>query len=76
MGALQARRSIGGHRMPGIELSFGVDDLDATMAAISAHGGEALMQPFHIQGVGRLIFFKDSEGNIAGAMQYDEGTWD
>jgi predicted enzyme related to lactoylglutathione lyase len=30
------------------------------------------MPPFHIEGVGRLIFFKDTEGNIAGAMQYEE----
>lgn len=76
LGALQQRRRIGGHRMPDIELSFGVDDLAAAIAAIEAHGGQILMPPFRIEGVGELIFFRDSEGNVAGAMQYDEGTWE
>jgi hypothetical protein len=29
-----------------------------------------IMQPSVIEGVGELIYFKDSEGNIAGAMKY------
>lgn len=73
MGALQARRSIGGHTMPDIELSFGVDDLDATCARLTAAGGDLIMDPFTIQGIGRLVFFRDSEGNIAGLMQYEPG---
>lgn len=73
MGALQGRRAIGGHVMPDIELSFGVDDLDATTAAITAAGGQIIMAPFLIEGVGRLVFFKDSEGNMAGVMQYEPG---
>jgi hypothetical protein len=27
-----------------------------------------------IVGIGRLIFFEDTEGNLAGAMQYDENA--
>src|SRR3954466_1514986 len=73
MGALQGRRPIGGQVMPDIELSFGVDDLDATCAAIAAAGGRLIMAPFTIQGIGRLVFFQDSEGNIAGVMQYEPG---
>ena len=75
MGALQGRRSLGGHTMPGMELSFGVEDIKATAAAIEAHGGHVIMQPFHIEGVGELIFFQDTEGNIAGAMQYETDQW-
>jgi predicted enzyme related to lactoylglutathione lyase len=71
MGAVQGRRRIEDHEMPGMEITFGVDDLDATIAAIEAHGGSILMRPYHIETVGRLIFFRDSEGNIAGAMQYE-----
>jgi hypothetical protein len=71
IGALQGRRDIEGQRMPGMELTFGVDDLDATIAAIEANGGKVLMQPYLIETVGRLIFFQDGEGNIAGAMQYE-----
>jgi hypothetical protein len=75
MGALQGRRSIAGQAMPGMELSFGVDDIEATMRAIEAGGGKVLMPPFHIEGVGRLIFFQDTEGNIAGAMQHEAEVW-
>jgi uncharacterized protein len=76
IGALQGRRTIGGQTMPGMELTFGVDDITATVAAIEANGGTILMPPFHIEGVGRLVFFRDSEGNIAGAIQYEPGRWD
>ena len=69
-GAVQGRRTIEGREMPGLEITFGVDDLDATIAAIEANGGKLVMQPYLIETVGRLIFFEDSEGNIAGAMQY------
>jgi hypothetical protein len=75
MGALQGRRDLGGMKMPGMELSFGVDDIHATMAGVEAHGGKVLMPPFHIEGVGHLIFFQDTEGNIAGAMQYETVQW-
>lgn len=75
MGALQGRRDIAGRHMPGIELSFSVDDVKATVAAIEANGGQVLMPPFHIAGVGSLTFFQDPEGNIAGAMQYEAVQW-
>ena len=75
MGALQGRRSIGGHPMPGMELSFGVEDIQATVKAVEAQGGVILMPPFHIEGVGQLIFFRDTEGNVAGAMQYETEAW-
>ena len=75
LGALQGRRDIAGRTMPGMEISFGVDDLDATIAAIEANGGKVVMPPFHIEGVGRLSFFQDTEGNVAGAMQYESVQW-
>ena len=72
-GALQGRRDVGGRRMPGMEITFGVDDIEETVAAIEAAGGKILMPPFHIQTVGQLVWFQDTEGNIAGAMQYESG---
>jgi uncharacterized protein len=72
-GALQARREVGGKAMPGFELTFGVDDIEETVAAIEAAGGKILMPPFHIHTVGHLVWFEDTEGNIAGAMQYESG---
>ena len=44
--------------------------------AIEAAGGRTLMQPFHIQDMGELVYFEDTEGNLCGAMQYDDGVWD
>jgi predicted enzyme related to lactoylglutathione lyase len=70
-GGLQGRRAIGGETMPGLEITFAVDDIEATVAAIEAHGGTIIMAPTVIGGVGELIYFKDSEGNIAGAMKYE-----
>jgi uncharacterized protein len=75
VGALQARRTMGGRGMPGVEITIGVDDLAAAMAAIEANGGRMLGQPFHIEGVGELVYFEDSEGNTLGAMQYEPGRW-
>jgi predicted enzyme related to lactoylglutathione lyase len=74
IGALQGRRDIAGTKMPGVEISFGVDDIAATVKAIEANGGRILMAPFRIEGVGDLIFFADTEGNVAGAMQYVAGA--
>ncbi|WP_337185103.1 VOC family protein [Phenylobacterium sp.] len=71
IGALQGRREVAGRRMPGMEITFAVEDIDATVAAIAAAGGRPLSQPFHIESVGRLVWFEDSEGNVAGAMQYE-----
>ncbi len=75
LGALQGRREIAGRRMPGMEITFGVEDLRAAAAAIEAAGGRVIMSPFRIEGVGELIFFQDTEGNIAGAMQYEGEPW-
>jgi predicted enzyme related to lactoylglutathione lyase len=72
IGALQQRRELSpGVRMAGYEASLGVEDLAATMTAIKAAGGKILMPPYKIEGVGELIYFEDTEGNIAGAMQYE-----
>ena len=77
VGALQERRElVPGVRMAGYEASFGVDDIKATMASIEASGGRIIMQPYRIEGVGELIFFEDTEGNLVGAMQYDPGVFD
>ncbi len=77
LGALQARRELKpGVRMAGYEVSLGVADLKATIAAVQASGGKIVMQPYRIEGVGELIYFEDTEGNLVGAMQYDPGVFD
>jgi uncharacterized protein len=75
MGALQKRREIvPGERMTGFECTVSVANVDAAIAAIEANGGKIVMPKVTIPGVGRLIFFKDPDGNIAGAMEYDSNA--
>ena len=70
-GALQERREpLTGTGSTGFECTVSVDDVDATTRSIEAAGGAVTMPPFEIEGVGRLAMFRDTEGNIAGAMQY------
>jgi predicted enzyme related to lactoylglutathione lyase len=57
--------------MRGFECTISVDDIDATAAAIESNGGKIVMEICTLAGIGRLLFFQDPEGNIAGAMQYD-----
>lgn len=69
--AVQQRRELApGVRMTGFECTIGVDDIDATQAAIEARGGKIVMPKVTLPGVGTLLFFQDPEGNLAGAMQY------
>ena len=72
-GALQGRREIvAGKPMFGFECTLGVPSIDETLAAVEANGGKIVMPKFHITTVGTLIFFEDTEGNVVGAMQYEE----
>ncbi len=74
-GSLQKRREIvPGVVMHGFECTISVEDIQAAAAAITANGGEIVMEVCTLPGVGRLLFFRDPEGNIAGAMQYDENA--
>ena len=65
---------VAGVKMPDFELSFGVADVDAIAKAVVANGGEILLPKTAIPTVGHLIYFRDTEGNIAGAMQYDSAA--
>ena len=71
-GSLQQRRElVPGVPMRGFECTISVSDIHATAAAVEANGGAIVMQICTLAGIGRLLFFQDPEGNLAGAMQYD-----
>lgn len=71
-GALQQRRQLAqGERTVGFECTLAVEDLDAVEAAVAEAGGEVAMARSVIVGVGTLMFFRDTEGNVFGAMQYE-----
>jgi uncharacterized protein len=72
-GALQGRREVvPGKPTYGFECTLGVADIDKTIADIEANGGKIVMPKYEIPTVGTLIFFEDTEGNVVGAMQYEE----
>jgi uncharacterized protein len=72
LGALQGRRAlVPGTRTIGLEGTFAVASIDATERAVVAAGGKIALARSVIAGVGTLMFFTDTEGNVFGAMQYD-----
>ena len=74
-GSLQQRREIvKGVPMRGFECTISVGDIQAAAAAVEANGGTIVMPICTLAGVGQLFFFRDPEGNIAGAMQYDQNA--
>lgn len=74
-GSLQQRREIvKGVPMRGFECTISVGDIQAAAAAVEANGGTIVMPVCTLAGVGQLLFFQDPEGNIAGAMQYDQNA--
>ena len=46
-----------------------VDDIEATEQKVKDSGGEQVVDRQEIPEVGQLSYFKDTEGNIFGAMQ-------
>ncbi|HEX4456092.1 MAG TPA: VOC family protein [Kofleriaceae bacterium] len=72
LGSLQGRRElIAGATTVGFECTLAVDSIDATEKAVLAAGGQVALARSVIVGVGTLMFFRDTEGNVFGAMQYD-----
>ena len=70
--AFQARRALVPEtRTIGFECTIAVDSIDATEQAVRAAGGTVALARSVIVGVGTLMFFRDTEGNVFGAMQYD-----
>jgi uncharacterized protein len=75
MGALQKRREpLSGSGMRCFECSISVADIDETIRAVQAGGGSISMAKFTIPTVGTGCYFHDTEGNVAGAMQYEAGA--
>ncbi len=63
-----------GERAVGFECTISVDDVNAIAKVIEAEGGKITVPKFVIPGVGELIQFKDTEGNVVCAMRYFDQT--
>jgi uncharacterized protein len=48
-----------------------VPDLDASVAAVTANGGQIAVPRMAVPGVGWLAYFIDTEGILFGIMQHD-----
>ena len=71
-GALQGRRNlVAGQPTIGYECSIEVRSIDDTIKAVVANGGSIALPKSTITGVGTLAFFRDTEGNVFGAIQFD-----
>ncbi|HEX2341972.1 MAG TPA: VOC family protein, partial [Vicinamibacterales bacterium] len=72
-GAMQKRRElVPGQRTIGYECTVGVDSADAAAKGAEANGGKVIMAKTILPTVGELVWLQDPEGNIVGAMKYDE----
>ena len=72
-GAFVPRRGIiDGEAVIAYVCTVDVAALDETIVAVEANGGTVALPKMAIPGVGWLAYFKDTEGNIFGAMQADE----
>ena len=49
--------------------TIGVDSIEETERAVVAAGGRQVSDRMEVPGVGDLSYFKDTEGNIFGALQ-------
>ena len=59
---------------PGIVNTIDVDDVDAAMEKVLAHGGEMVMPKMAIPGVGYMAYFKDINGNVWSVMKEDRSA--
>lgn len=55
----------------GVENVIDVQDLDTSLKAVSAQGGEIIRPKRAVPGVGWMAYIKDTEGNVFGLMQRD-----
>lgn len=73
LGSLQGRRELlPGQKTIGYECTISVPSIDETIRALKEQKAQIVMPKSVIAGVGSLVFFEDTVGNVAGAMQYEK----
>ena len=69
-GAIVARNGrLDGKAVTAFVCTVDVEDLAAVEEAVPAAGGEQVVDRQELENVGSFAYFKDTEGNIFGAMQ-------
>lgn len=73
-GALERRQTpLTGEGFRSFVCTIAVPDLDDTLSRLREAGAEVLVEPVEIPTVGRMVQFRDPAGNVASAMQYEDG---
>jgi predicted enzyme related to lactoylglutathione lyase len=71
-GALQERHDESrDNPIRGFECTISVESLDETIEKVTSNGGTIVLDKCSIPGVGSLIKFTDTEGNLVVAMEYE-----
>jgi predicted enzyme related to lactoylglutathione lyase len=69
-GALTQRRGeIDGQAVIAFVNTIQVEDMGETQRRVEAAGGTQVVKPDTIPGIGTVAYFKDTEGNILGALE-------
>jgi len=68
---LQRKGPINGDSVIAYVCSVDVPSVDDAIAKITSHGGTIVLPKMPVPGVGWLVYGKDTEGNIFGAIQSD-----
>ncbi|KAA0251943.1 VOC family protein [Acidobacteria bacterium ACD] len=70
-GLMRRHGTIDGTAVIAYVCTVDVPDLQATISAVEGAGGAIALPRMPVPGVGWLAYFKDTEGNVFGAMQSD-----
>lgn len=70
-GMLKRMTPIDGTAVIAYVCTMGVEDLDEVISTVVKNGGTVAVPKHAIPGVGWLAYFKDTEGNIFGALHPD-----
>lgn len=68
-GLVRRQGEIDGQAVIAYVCTVDVADIDASIAAAEANGGNLALPKMEIPGLGWLAYYKDTEGNIFGMMQ-------
>jgi len=71
-GLIRRKGKIDGQAVIAYVCTIDVENLDQTISTVEKHGGVVVHEKMTIPGIGWLIFMKDAEGNIFGALQADK----
>jgi predicted enzyme related to lactoylglutathione lyase len=73
-GLVPRQGKIDGEAVIAYVCTIDVPDIDVTISTVEQNGGTIAVPKMAVPGVGWLTYFKDTEGNIFGAMQNDPGA--